>query len=503
MSFEEVKKLDETFVMNTFKRKPVCLVEGKGMEVTDDEGKTYLDFIAGIGVDSLGHCHPAVVKALTEQAEKLIHVSNYYYIEKRGEVAKLISDMANECIPRFFRAPWKTFFANSGAEANECAIKLARLWAKKESSGGHIIVVLEGSFHGRTLATLAATAQPAKQEKFAPLPEGFVAIPPNDMDALRNIWWEYPGQIAAIMMEPIQGEAGVHPIDPDYMFEATKLARRNGALFIADEVQTGFYRCGTWPFEFQNAGITPDIFTFAKGVASGMPMGGCAARVEVAEAFEPGDHGSTFGGSNLAMAAAHATLNTLSKENFASRVEEMGDYFAEKLLALDEVTEVRGSGLMIAADLKDGLKAPFVVDAALDAGFLLNATGDHTLRFLPPLIVTEADIDKLISALPGLCAASKDKEKEALEEAKRAEEEAQAAQKEYEDLLKEAENVSADFKDVMQMIKEKVGTAEGKLGEALQADAAEKLSASKGDDAEEANPEEGSAAGNKPSKDAE
>ncbi len=415
------------------------------------------------------------MKAITEQAEKLIHVSNYYYIEKRAEVAKQISDMANECVPRFFRAPWRTFFANSGAEANECAIKLARLWAKKESSGGHIIVVLEGSFHGRTLATLAATAQPAKQEKFAPLPEGFVAIPPNDMDALRNIWWEYPGQIAAIMMEPIQGEAGVLPVDHDYLFEATKLARRNGALFIADEVQTGFYRCGTWPFEFQNAGITPDIITFAKGVASGMPTGGCVARIEVAEVFEPGDHGSTFGGSNLAMAAAHATLDTLSKENFGQRVEEMGDYFADKLLALDEVTDVRGSGLMIAADLKDEFKAPFVVDAALDAGFLLNATGEHTLRFLPPLIITEAEIDKLIDALPSLCVASKTKEKEAAEAEQKAKEQEAAAQQEYEDLLKEAENINAEFKDVMQMLKEKVGSAEGKLGDALQAAAAEKL----------------------------
>ena len=475
MSFEEVKKLDDTFVMPTFKRKPVCLVEGNGMEVTDDEGKTYLDFIAGIGCDSLGHCHPAVVNAITEQAQKLIHVSNYYYIEKRGEVAKLISDLANECIPRFFRAPWKTFFANSGAEANECAIKLARLWAKKESSGGHIIVVLEGSFHGRTLATLAATAQPAKQEKFAPLPEGFVAIPPNDMDALRNIWWEYPGQIAAMMVEPIQGESGVHPIDPDYLFEATKLARRNGALFIADEVQTGFYRCGTWPFEFQNAAITPDIFTFAKGVASGMPTAGCVARIEVADAFEPGDHGSTFGGSNLAMAAALATIDTLSKENFGPRVEEMGDYFAEKLLALDAVTEVRGSGLMIGADIKDEFKAPFVVEAGLDAGFLLNATGEQTLRFLPPLIVTKVDIDKLIEALPGLFEASKQKEVEAAEAAKKEAEENAAAQKEYEALLKEAEGLNADFKDVMNMIKEKVGSVEGKLGDKLQAAAAEMM----------------------------
>lgn len=498
MTFEEAKKLDETFVMPTFKRKPLCLVEGKGMEVKDDEGKTYLDFIAGIGVDSLGHCHPNVVDAIRTQAEKLIHVSNYYYIEKRGEVAKLISDMANECIPKFFAAPWQTFFANSGAEANECAIKLARLWAKKESSGGHIIIVLEGSFHGRTLATLAATAQPAKQEKFAPLPEGFVAIPPNDMDALRNIWWEYPGQIAAILMEPIQGESGVHPIDPDYMFEASKLARRNGALFIADEIQTGFYRCGTWPFEFQNAGITPDIFTFAKGVASGMPAAGCCARIEVAQVFEPGDHGSTFGGSNLAMAAAYATLTTLKQENFGQRVETMGDYFAEKLLALDEVEDVRGSGLMIAAELKEGIKAPFVVDAALDAGFLLNATGETTLRFLPPLIVKEEDIDKLIAALPDICKASKQKEVEAAEAAKKAAEEEAVAQEEYERLMKEAENVNANFKEVMDMLKDKVGNVEDKLGDALKNAAAQKKSDSANDAAEGA-PEVSNNAEEKPS----
>lgn len=489
MTFEEVKKLDDTYIMHTFKRKPVCLVEGEGVTVKDEEGKEYLDLLSGIGVDSLGHCHPRVAEAIAEQAQKLIHVSNYFYIEKRGEVAKLISEMANECIPTFFRAPWKTFFANSGAEANECAIKLARLWAKKESSGGHIILVLEGSFHGRTLATLAATAQPDKQEPFQPLPEGFIAIPPNDINALRNIWWEYPGQIAAIMMEPIQGENGVIPIDPDYLFEATKLARRNGALSILDEVQTGFYRCGTYPFMFQNAGITPDIFTFAKGVASGMPMGGCVARIEVAEAFEPGDHGSTFGGSNLAAAAAYATLDTLKTGNFGERVENRGDYFADKLLALDEVTEVRGSGLMIGAVLKDELKAPFVVDAALDAGFIINATDEHTLRFLPPLIIEEKDIDKFIAALPQICIDSKQKEVEAAEAAKKAEEEAAAAQEEYERLMKEAENVNANFKEVMEMLKDKVGNAEDKLGDALKKDAAQKKSSS--DDAAEGSASEG------------
>ncbi len=402
MGFEEAKKLDERFVMHTFARKPVMLVEGSGMKVTDDEGNDYLDFIAGIGVDSLGHCHPAVVSAIREQAEKLIHVSNYYYIEKRGEVAKMISDMLNECVPTFFRAPWLTFFGNSGAEANECAIKLARLYSRKQGNGAQKIITLDRSFHGRTLATLAATAQPAKQEAFKPLPEGFIHVPINDLNALHEALFAEPGSVCAIMVECIQGESGVHPCDDDYLFEVAKLARQNGALFIADEVQTGIYRCGTYPFAFQNAGVTPDIITMAKGIASGFPMGACAARIEVAEAFEPGDHGSTFGGSNLAMAAAYATLSTLSKGGFAADVEELGYYFGEALSKLDGVTEVRGSGLMIGCDLEEDIDAHLVVAEGLKAGFLLNATGPHTLRFLPPLICTTVEIDALTGALPAL-----------------------------------------------------------------------------------------------------
>jgi len=224
-------------------------------------------------------------------------------------------------------------------------------------------------------------------------------------------------------------------------------------------------------------------------VASGMPMGGCVARIEVAEAFEPGDHGSTFGGSNLAAAAAYATLDTLKTGNFGERVENRGDYFADKLLALDEVTEVRGSGLMIGAVLKDEFKAPFVVDAALDAGFIINATDEHTLRFLPPLIIEEKDIDKFIAALPQICIDSKQKEVEAAEAAKKAEEEAAAAQEEYERLMKEAENVNANFKEVMEMLKDKVGNAEDKLGDALKKDAAQKKSSS--DDAAEGSASEG------------
>lgn len=402
MSFEEAKKLDDHFVMHTFNRKPVMLVEGSGMEVTDDQGKTYLDFIAGIGADSLGHCHPAVSEAIAAQAKRLIHVSNYYYIENRGEVAKIISDLLNTCVPKFFRAPWPVFFANSGAEANECAIKLARLYSKKEGSGGQTIITMDGSFHGRTLATLSATAQPAKQEAFAPLPDGFVHVPMNDMNAVHRAFFENPGDVCAIMLECVQGESGIHPWDPDVLYDVCQFARKNGMLIIVDEVQSGFYRCGEFPFSFQNMGITPDLITMAKGIASGFPMGACAARIEVAEAFEPGDHGSTFGGSNLAMAAAHATLATLSRGHFDEDVQELGDYFAEGLDKINGITEVRGMGLMIGADLEEGIDANLVVAKGLEDGFLLNATSAHTLRFLPPLIVTRKEIDQLLEALPGM-----------------------------------------------------------------------------------------------------
>lgn len=407
MGFEEAKKLDEHYVMRTFARKPVLLVEGSGMQVTDDEGKTYLDFIGGIGADSLGHCHPAVVAAVQDQVSRLIHVSNYYYIEQRGEVAKIISDLLNTCVPKFFRAPWPVFFANSGAEANECAIKLARLYSKKEGSGGQTIITLDHSFHGRTLATLAATAQPAKQEAFQPLPEGFLHVPMNDLNALHQTFFEHVGEVCALMIEPVQGEAGVYPWDADTLYEVAQFARKNGILLIVDEVQSGFYRCGEFPFAFQNMGITPDIITMAKGIASGFPMGACAARIEVAEAFEPGDHGSTFGGSNLAMAAAHATLATLSRGSFAEDVEELGDYFGEALSGIEGITEVRGMGLMIGADLEEGIDAHAVVDRGLEAGFLLNATGPHTLRFLPPLVVTRKEIDTLINTLPDLLSAAR------------------------------------------------------------------------------------------------
>ena len=408
MTLQQQQQLEETYVMHTFGRKPVDLVEGSGVYVMDDTGKTYLDFISGIGVISLGHCHPRLVEALIVQARKLMHVSNYYYIEGRGELAKKLSDLLNLQVPESEREPWQTFFANSGAEANECAIKLARLYARRkaEEKGSsrrpRTIVTLERSFHGRTLATLAATAQPVKQEAFQPLPDGFVATPANDIQALNRVFSEQGGDIAGILLEPVQGECGVYPCTDEFLRECRRLCDVFGAVLMFDEVQCGMYRCGTYPFAFQHAGVMPDIVTMAKGIAGGVPMGACSARASVAATFEPGIHGSTFGGSNLAIRAANTVLDTVEEEGIAENVELVGAYLREKLATLPHVKEVRGKGLMVAADLDEGCDAFAIVLNALDAGLLLNATGPHTLRFLPPLVCSRENVDTLIERLSTL-----------------------------------------------------------------------------------------------------
>lgn len=442
MSLAMEQELEEAYVMHTFGRKPVCLVRGEGMHVYDDAGNEYLDFIAGIGAVSLGHCHPSVTAALAAQAETLVHVSNYYYIERRGEVACQLSDLLNARVAENERKPWKTFFANSGAEANECAIKLARLHARKlaaaraaaqaaahaavqggddaaaqgdndaavraavrmaEERAPRVIVTLQNSFHGRTLATLAATAQPAKQEAFQPLPGGFTAVPANDVSALEALFEAQGEEICAVMLECVQGESGVHPCTREFLQAARRLTQERGALLMCDEVQCGIFRCGTYPFGFHHFDIVPDVVTIAKGVASGMPCGMCAAHAGVADTFEPGDHGSTFGGSCLAVAAAHATLSELSANAHAAHIEEVGFYLCERLAALSQVAEVRGLGLMVAADLvPEATEAPDVVARGLRAGLLLNATGPRTLRFLPPLICEKTHVDTLVEKLAAL-----------------------------------------------------------------------------------------------------
>ena len=421
MGFIEEQQLESAYVMGTYARKPVELVRGRGMRVEDAEGRTYLDFVSGVGAVSLGHCHPALVSAIEEQASTLVHVSNYYYIEHRGEVAHLVSDLLNECVDEAEREPWQSFFANSGAEANECAFKLARLHAKKramaaaEAAGAdedgvraaaaaapRLIVTLDASFHGRTLATLAATAQPAKQEAFQPLPDGFVRTPINDIKALESLFASQGDGICAVMVECVQGESGVHPCEPEFLAAVRRLTAERGALFMCDEIQCGMYRCGTYPFGFQHFGIAPDVVTIAKGIASGFPMGMCAARAQVAVSFDPGDHGSTFGGSCLAVAAAEATVRALAAEDAAGNAERTGAYLREKLAALPQVEEVRGLGLMVACDLAEGVSAPDVVLAGLDEGLLLNFTGPRTLRFLPPLVCSKEDVDVLVQKLAAL-----------------------------------------------------------------------------------------------------
>ena len=400
MSFATEQALEDRYVMHTFGRKPVELVSGNGMEVFDDTGKAYLDFIGGIGVNALGHCHPAVVAAIQDQAAKLIHVSNYYYIEGRGELARTVSHLANYGAAEDAE-DWQTFFANSGAEANECMMKLARAFAKRQGRAASTIVTLERSFHGRTMETLAATAQPAKQELFQPLPGGFVAIRQNDVAALEAVFEAQGDAICGFMFECIQGESGVHPCTPEFLQRAAELCRAHDALMLCDEVQTGVYRTGT-PFAFQQFGIDVDIFSMAKGIAGGFPMGACAARAHVAAAFEPGDHGSTFGGSNLAVAAATATLKALEDEDVLANVNAVGAYLRDRLAALPFTNDVRGRGLMVACDVTGEMSAPDIVSAGLEAGLLLNATGPATLRFLPPLICSAADIDVLVEKLASI-----------------------------------------------------------------------------------------------------
>ena len=410
MSLQEQQQLENQYVMHTFGRKPVEFVQGSGMTLIDDEGKEYLDFIGGIGVISLGHCHPKLVKALTEQTERLMHVSNYYYIEGRGELSKKLSDLLNLQGEGGEREPWQTFYANSGAEANECAIKLARLYARRqnEAKGStarpQVIVVLERSFHGRTQATLSATAQPVKQEAFQPLPDEklYVATPANDVAALEKLFAERGGEIAGVLLEPVQGECGVYPCTDEFLQAARRLCDENDALLMFDEVQCGMYRCGTYPFAFQHAGVMPDVVTMAKGIAGGIPMGACSARAHVAAVFEPGIHGSTFGGSCLAITAANTVLDTVAEEGIAENAEVVGAYLREKLAELPQVVEVRGKGLMVAADLAEGSEAPAIVSKALGVGLVFNATGPHTLRFLPPLVCTRENVDALISGLSEL-----------------------------------------------------------------------------------------------------
>ena len=394
------KNLEDKHVIHTFGRYGVEFVRGEGAHLWDTCGNEYLDFLAGIAVCSLGHCNKQVVKAIQEQAEKLMHVSNYFYVEGRGEAAKKVSDLLN--FGEDEMRDWKVFFTNSGAESNECALKIARFLTNKKhnNDGNHSkVVVLKKSFHGRTFETLAATAQDRFHVGLSPMSTVFLEVEANDTEELKGVFAQYGDEISAMIFEPVQGESGVHPLTVEFMKLARDLTYANSALLICDEVQTGIYRTGA-PFAFQLSGIVPDVVTVAKGVGDGFPCGLCAANGEAADVLQPGDHGTTFGGSCLAIAAMNATLDELRRQDVLDNVVQVGEYLRNKLECIDEITEVRGKGLMLGADLKEGVDAHEVVkDALFKQQLVINATGDSTLRFLPPLTITKADVDEFTEKL--------------------------------------------------------------------------------------------------------
>jgi len=365
-------------LMNTYPPQPVTFVRGEGSWLFDDKGKRYLDFLTGLAVTSLGHAHPEVADAVADQARTLLHVSNLFGTEPQREVAATLDRLIDA-------GAGKVFFCNSGAEANECAIKLARKFGGR---GRHIVVSAYNSFHGRTLATLHATGQPQKHETFQPLPEGFRHVAWDDLDALAGA---VDPSVTAVLLEPVQGEGGVNPATAEYFQGVRRLCDERGLLFIVDEVQTGLGRTGAW-FGFQHLGVQPDVVTMAKALGNGVPIGACWARAEVADAFEPGDHATTFGGQPLATAAARKVLEVMEREDVPGRAKAAGERLRAGLEALAGVTAVRGLGLLVAAELAGGIDAKAVAASALDAGLVVNAVTPTSLRLAPSLLVSDEEI---------------------------------------------------------------------------------------------------------------
>jgi len=382
------QELEQKFYMRIINRLPVTLVRGEGARVWDTEGKEYLDFVAGSAVNSLGHCHPVMVKALTEQAKTLIHTSNLFYTIPQIQLAKLLID--NSCLDR-------VFFCNSGAEANEGAIKLARRYGKLHLNGAYEIITTRGSFHGRTLATVAATGQDKHQQPYIPLPDGFIQANYDDIEAIKAAT---SNRTCAVMVEPIQGEGGVNVPHDYYLKQIRAWCDEKGILLILDEIQTGIGRIGSL-FGYQQYGIEPDIMTLAKGLAGGVPIGALLAN-ERASVFVPGDHGSTFGGNPLVCAVGVATLKFIIDNDIPDQVKELGQYFVaglEKLKAkFSSITEIRGRGLLLALGLSDNIAGELVL-ACLKEGLLVNPVKPNALRFMPPLIITEKDIDEALGIL--------------------------------------------------------------------------------------------------------
>lgn len=375
-------------IMPNFGAPSVMFVRGEGSYLWDNHGKQYLDFLCGLAVTSLGHANPEVADAIAAQARTLLHVSSIFATEHAWDVARTIDKLIGDGTP----AGGQVFFCNSGAEANEAAIKLARKWAGHGRFG---VITTYGSFHGRTLATLAATGQPAKHEPFAPMPEGFRHVALGDIEALEAA---VDPSVAAILLEPIQGEGGVHPATTEYLQAARRLCDERGMLLMMDEVQTGFARTGRW-FGFHHHGVVPDVVCLAKAMGNGMPIGALWARADVAAAFQPGDHGSTYSGQPMATSAVRKVLEIMQRENLPQRATERGAYLTAKLAAIPQVASVRGSGLILAAELAEGIDAKVVYTACLEAGLVVNAITGTALRLTPALTVTESEIDAAVDIL--------------------------------------------------------------------------------------------------------
>ena len=382
------QELEHKYYMSIVERLPVTLVRGQGARVWDEDGREYLDFVGGWAVNSLGHCHPVVVEAVVEQAHTLIQASNQFYTVPQVRLAELL--VQNSCLD-------KVFFCNSGAEANEGAVKLARRYGKLNLSGAHEVITTMGSFHGRTLNMVAATGQPKFQQPYVPLPAGFVNVEYNSIEAIKAAT---TSQICAVMLEPVQGEGGVNLPDDNYLTAVREWCNRKGILLILDEIQTGVGRTGIL-FAYQQLGIEPDIMTLAKGLASGIPIGAILAK-DRASVFTPGEHGSTFGGNPLACAAGYATLKFILDNDIAGNANRIGRYLIDGLKSLRRkfqfITDVRGRGLLVALEFSSDISQSLVM-ACLDRGLLVNQLKPNALRFMPPLIIGNEEVDEALIIL--------------------------------------------------------------------------------------------------------
>lgn len=382
------QELAEKFYMKTFKRIPLTIVKGRGAVVWDDKGNEYLDFVGGWAVNSLGHAHPVIANAVTEQVNTLIHTSNQFYTIPQVKLAELL--IKNSCLDEIF-------FCNSGAEANEGAVKLARRYGALKLNGAYEVITTFESFHGRTLAMVAATGQQKHQEPYQPVPDGFKNVPYNDIEAIKQATSE---KTCGIMLEPVQGEGGVNLPHKSYLKQVMEWCHKNGMLFILDEIQTGIGRTGTL-FAYQQYDVEPDIMTLAKGLAGGLPIGAILAK-KPASVFQAGEHGSTFGGNPVTCAAGYATLKYVIENNIPDRVLTVGAYLLGHLNSLKEkyhfVVDVRGIGLLIAMEFNKEIAEKVVLDC-LKAGLLINRVKPAAIRFMPPLIINEQDADRAVNIL--------------------------------------------------------------------------------------------------------